>query len=98
MARSGQESLAQGLPGVYPGLVKNKRSALKLKGLEMRAFRFKRPKLGPFRANFWEEFPRVNSGLCFFGHFGAIDGEFRLNSHSLALAKPVRDFQFAPGL
>jgi hypothetical protein len=36
MARSGQESLAQGLPGVYPGLVKNKRSALKLKGLEMR--------------------------------------------------------------
>jgi hypothetical protein len=41
MARSGQNSLTLGLPRVYPGLVENKRLALKLKGLNAHAIRFK---------------------------------------------------------
>jgi hypothetical protein len=73
VARSGQNTLAQGLPRVYPGLVENKRFALK--GLETRTRSVVPSRLSPYLVApsglfGWGELPRVNPGLRSLGHFG----------------------------
>jgi hypothetical protein len=78
----------------------------------MRPFRFKRSELilavsgGPFRANTYKGISQGEPWAMLFWPLRATDGELRTmlshrrNSESaaVALAEPVRDFQFAPGL
>jgi hypothetical protein len=71
VARSGQESIAQGLPWVMPSteLALKGRSGTARIGSE--TFEPDRVRIsGPFRASAFIGLPRVNPGLCFLGYFG----------------------------